>query len=229
MTASEAESYGLNNTFWNGLTEENRELYRRVRPLRKSTYTVHNPIGRIEETLETLDQDARRLGGRLELCPDFQRGHVWSQAKQVAFIEAIFRGTAPMVIRFNCPSWGGKKSVSNGLELNSVQCIDGLQRLTAMREFVAGKFKVFGDQTFETLKGTTFDPSRIGFMWVLEMFDITSRDDLLQFYLDINSGGVVHSDEELTRVRGLLADARAGATPAETSAPASPRKRARKA
>ena len=34
--------------------------------------------------------------------------------------------------------------------------------------------------------------------------DLTSRATILQWYLDINAGGVVHSREEISRVRELL-------------------------
>ena len=50
--------------------------------------------------------------------------------------------------------------------------------------------------------------NRMGAMWTMEMFNIASRADLLQFYLDLNSGGVVHSDAELARVGQLLVEAK---------------------
>ncbi len=53
----------------------------------------------------------------------------------------------------------------------------------------------------------------MGAMWTMEMFNIASRADLLQFYLDLNSGGVVHTDDELARVGQLLAEAKGETIP----------------
>ena len=120
------------------------------------------------------------------------------------------RGTAPLEIRFNCPSWGGdvEETVVQGLKASGIQCIDGLQRLTALRDFVAGRFKVFNGYTLQDLEGTSFSFRRTGMAWTLEMFTIATRADLLQFYLDLNTGGVVHASEEIRRVTGLLDNAR---------------------
>ena len=38
----------------------------------------------------------------------------------------------------------------------------------------------------------------------IEMFDFDDKRDLLQFYIDLNSGGVVHSKEEIERVKSIL-------------------------
>lgn len=206
MSISEAERFGVSDEYWSRLSERDRALYQEIRPLRKSAYEVSVPIARIESTLSQLDADARLQGGELELIPDFQRGHVWTQDKQIAFMESVARGVAPLVIRFNSPAWlslseGGHKE--SDMNPHSVQCIDGLQRLTAMREFVAGNFKIFGNYTIDDLDNTQFSFKRIGMMWNMEMFTFQRRSDLLQFYLDLNSGGVVHSEAELQRVREL--------------------------
>ena len=39
---------------------------------------------------------------------------------------------------------------------------------------------------------------------VIRMYDFKYKKDLLRFYLDINSGGTAHTDNELNRVHGLL-------------------------
>lgn len=210
--------YGLSEEYWGRLSEADRQLYRNIRPMRQAAYTVQNRISGIERTLEDLDRDAKTMGGELELDPDFQRGHVWSQEKQIAFIEAILRGTAPLVIRFNSPGWTGHRNPGSvqGLNPGSIQCVDGLQRLTAMREFVAGKFPVFGQYHMADLEGTAFALSRLNKTWTMEVYDIPTRAELLQFYLDLNTGGVVHSPEEIERVQGLLEKERT-AKPAKRS------------
>ena len=200
----DAARHGLSDEYWNGLTEEGRAMYDIVRPLRKSVYAVQQPILMIERTLRQLDEDARGQGGSLQLNPDFQRGHVWDQPRQIAFLESVIRGVAPMNIRFNCANWD-MKMVDKDCDMNpdDIVCVDGLQRLTALRDFVAGKFKVFDRYTIKDLENTPFSFKRMQANWTMEIFDIKSRKDLLNFYLDINRGGVVHTEEELARVEAL--------------------------
>ena len=67
---------------------------------------------------------------RLELNPDFQRGHVWTEEQQIAFVEFMLRGgKSAKVIYFNHPGW------MDDWKGNMV-CVDGLQRLTACMRFI---------------------------------------------------------------------------------------------
>lgn len=94
--------------------------------------------------------------------------------------------------------------VKGDIKEHTFECIDGLQRLTAVRKFLAGEFTVFGGLTAADLKGTPFDVSRFRFQFCV--YEFVSRSELLQFYLDLNTGGTVHSESELARVRQLLDD-----------------------
>lgn len=212
----ENDAFGLSDEYWASLDERNRDLYRVIRPLRHASYKVDVPLARIEGMLEEYAKDAKTMGGTLEINPDFQRGHVWTRDKQEAYIENLFRGLAPATLRFNCAGWQGLKKTGD-LNPGDIVCIDGLQRLTAVREFMAGNITVFGGKTAQDLKGSSFDPSRsTSWRISVEMFEIPTRAELLQFYLDINRGGVVHAPEELERVEGLL---QAAKTPARKATP----------
>jgi len=58
-----------------------------------------------------------------EICPDFQRGHVWDDAKSIAYVEFCLKGgVSARTLFFNCPGWQNK---------GPMQLVDGLQRLTA--------------------------------------------------------------------------------------------------
>lgn len=140
--------------------------------------------------------------GDLDLCPDFQRGHVWTQHQQTHFIENCLRGVVPSsgyLIQFNSPSWGDEGAQTDlpaGL-----QCVDGLQRFTAVNEFVGGRIKPFGIRVDE-LAGTRFCHKRMHMKVAVHGF--TRRADLLEHYLAINAGGTPHSASELDRVKELL-------------------------
>jgi hypothetical protein len=198
-------AHDLADKYWLGLSQRDRDLYDLVRPLRKSRHTCDYRVADIERWLGRFEEDCVTTGGKFELCPDFQRGHCWSHEKQMAFVAAMLRGNAPMLVRFNNPSYGERREEqTQDIGYNDMCCIDGLQRLTALRDFVSGKFRVFGC-TAQELDGTSFGLKRAHYTFKVEVHSFVNRKELLQFYLDLNDGGVVHSAEELARVRGLLA------------------------
>ena len=85
--------------------------------------------------------------------------------------------------------------------------LDGKQRLQAARLFIANKLPVFGglyrkDFTWQG-KNLNSMPPLLSFTFYVN--DLQTRAEILQFYLDLNAGGVVHSDAEIDRVRQLLA------------------------
>ena len=196
-----AAAYGLSDEYWGRLTPEERDLYDVVRPLRSAAYKVDFFLSGLERQLQELSDQAQTMGGVFELIPDFQRGHVWDQPKQIAFMENMMRGSAPATIKFNSP---GRPDKAADIHPYTMVCVDGLQRLTAMRAFMKDEFAVLGRRASEWAD-TPFDPRRL--RWSLECFDFGSRAEVLQFYLDLNTGGVVHTQDELDRVRTLHAQA----------------------
>lgn len=153
-------------------------------------YQINMPIARIPKWLEDMKNE---IG--LELNPDFQRGHVWTKAQQSAYIEFLLRGgESGRIIYFNCPSWMGR-----GDKDYPLQCVDGLQRLTAVTRFLNNKIKAFG----HLLREYDGDiPTRIDLLFNIN--SLQTRAEVLKWYLEFNSGGTVHSEAELNKVRSLL-------------------------
>jgi hypothetical protein len=80
--------------------------------------------------------------------------------------------------------------------------VDGLQRLTAILKFLRNELPIFEgyfrkDYTEDRL------PHQASVHIAFGEFD--RRPDILRWYLQINAGGIVHTEEELSRVRQLLA------------------------
>lgn len=188
------------------LTEYEQKLEDLVRPLGAAKWKTDVFWSRLEDSFTELGVDH----GGLELIPDFQRGHVWSKFQQSHFVENCLRGIVPssgLLIQFNSPFWGdhrGETDLPAGL-----QCVDGLQRYSAVTGFVRGEVKAFGLSAAD-FAGTQFDPKRL--RMTIAVHDFTSRAELLAFYLALNSGGSQHSEEEIERVRGLLDTAKAVAS-----------------
>lgn len=193
----------LNPSYWDKLSAKDQALYGIVRPMPAPVYTVDWHVGDLEKILASQERDIIESGGTFELEPDFQRGHVWTVAQRIAFVESMVRKTAPNRIMFNCPGWSRSSAGTGDIPDHTFQCIDGLQRLTTLRKFLAGEFTVFGEAklSFRDLKGTPFDLCRLRLQMAVYEFD--SRAELLSLYLDLNNGGTVHTQSEIDRVRAL--------------------------
>lgn len=97
--------FGLSRQYWASLSPKNQALYHLVRPQPKAAYEVDVQLGYVEDFILAQQRDLPKMGGSFELDPDFQRGHVWTDAQRIAYVESIIRGTAPTRILFNCPGW----------------------------------------------------------------------------------------------------------------------------
>lgn len=194
--------YGLSSNLWNELDDKTKSLYHLVRPMQSSNYAVSIELHHLERQLERYDSEAKKDGGELKLNPDFQRGHVWSLEKQISYIENLIRGVAPINIKFNCAKFIDYHAKVTGMNGFDMVCVDGLQRMTAVLSFMKGDFKIFDNaHDVNSLAGTPFAIRRYSFLF--EIYDIRDYGDLIQFYIDLNTGGVVHSNEEIDRVKKL--------------------------
>lgn len=134
--------------------------------------------------------------GDVDLDPDFQRGHVWTLDKQIAFVEFVLRGgDSARNLYFNCPNFqmGGTKHYV---------LVDGKQRLTAALAFLDDKVPVFGGHYYSEFEDRP-DIMTVRFRWHVN--NLKTRAEVLQWYLDLNTGGVVHTDEEIAKVQRMLA------------------------
>lgn len=132
----------------------------------------------------------------LVLNPDFQRGHVWSEEQQTKYIEFILKGgKTARVIYLNNPQWHFE--VKSGYK--GFVCVDGLQRITAIRRFVNNEIKAFGYYLKEYE-----DSMRNKIDMRLHINDLQTKKEVLQWYLDFNDGGTPHTEEEINRVKSLL-------------------------
>lgn len=137
-------------------------------------------------------------GGLLDLDPDFQRAHVWTEDKQIQFVQFVLRGgKSAQNIYFNCASWSGR---NNWKTEQPILLVDGKQRLEAARRFMRNEIPAFG-----SLFSEYTDRIRItGPSFRMHVNDLQTRAMVLQWYLDLNTGGVVHTSEEIEKVRQLL-------------------------
>lgn len=134
----------------------------------------------------------------LQLNPKFQRGHVWTEEQQIAWLEYFLRGgKSGNVVYFNNPSW--HYNVKDGA-YNEYVCVDGLQRITAIMRFINNEIKVFGSYFKEYEDPIVLHRFTIKF----NVNDLKSEKEVLQWYLDMNAGGTPHTTEEIERVKQMI-------------------------
>jgi len=159
---------------------------------RDGNFQQDMPIERLPAWIETEQKNG------LQLCPDFQRGHVWTTAQQVAFIEYLLRhGKSGRTLYFNCPDY--TRVVKTG-SYQEFLCVDGLQRITAILKFLNNEIMAFGSFFCEFTDTLSMFEDTI----VIKVNNLPSREAVLQWYIEMNSGGTPHSDDEIERVKDLL-------------------------
>lgn len=145
------------------------------------------------------DKNNRDFDYHLQLNPDFQRGHVWTEEQQIRYIETLLIGGAKhaRIIYLNCPDW----NLDNETDYHDFTCVDGLQRFTAIEKFVENKIPAFGTlfKDFED-----YDYLKRYPMVKININNLKSREEVLRWYLQINDGGTPHTKEEIDRVKKLL-------------------------
>ena len=141
--------------------------------------------------IEWIDKNIKE--NNLQLNPDFQRGHVWTEEQQAAYIEFRLRGgTTGKLIYLNCQGWMGDFR-------GDFVCVDGLQRITAIQRFMNNEIKAFGAyyKDFEDKLPRDLD-------MVVNVNNLKTRKEVLQWYIEMNNGGTPHTKEEINRVKALL-------------------------
>lgn len=160
-------------------------------------YVVDVPIGYIKDKIDdwSSSSEGKGRGLNLQLNPDFQRGHVWTKEQQIAFMEFILRGGKTSSIQFNHPNWMGSFK-------GEFVCVDGLQRLTAISKFVSNELPVFNG----TYLNDFDDPKLLlrKYSISIRINNLKTRKEVLKWYLELNSGGTPHSENEIKKVEEML-------------------------
>ncbi len=139
----------------------------------------------------------------INLDPSFQRAHVWTQTQQIEWLEFFFRGgKTGRVIYFNCPCWQSWREYKKN-EYNEMVIVDGKQRLEAIRRFLNNEIKVFDSFYHEY----TDKLRAIQHTIRINVNTLQTEKEVIQWYLQMNSGGTPHTSAEIERVKNLLEQA----------------------
>ena len=164
--------------------------------IRIVTEQARYPLDSVSSLLES---------GNYKLDPDYQRRHRWSRSQKSRLIESfIMNVPVPPIFLYE-------------YDYNRYEVMDGLQRLTAVKEFYTNSFDLVGLEYWKELEGMTYSslPSRIRdgisrrYLSSIVLLKETSHgeedpEQLKRFVFGrINTGGVQLSHQE---VRNALYD-----------------------
>lgn len=162
----------------------------------------------LEDTLFGYDDPEMR--SKVDLNPVFQRGHVWTKEQQIAYVENFLRSPQSInktiylndLFLFNSVS---KVTAKNNMVSDKIVCLDGLQRLTAVLDFINGKFEIFGGLRYEDILNSP-DKSKILGKCNFDIYylSLQTNKEVIDFYVDFNAGGTPHTKEEIERVKNLI-------------------------
>jgi len=159
--------------------------FKDIPQLTQARYRVNMSWDYIFEWLEKYNCD---------LTPDFQRDYVWTGKQKTDYIEWILRGgLTGKDIYLNHPNW--MRSFEGNLII-----IDGKQRLNDVKEFLSNKLKAYGyyfNEYEDKLSYWRYD-------FLVNVADLKTRKEILTWYLQLNTGGTVHTEDEIEKVKELI-------------------------
>ena len=161
---------------------------------REGSWQANMPMRYIYDRIKEWEEDEYY---QLQLNPNFQRGHVWTEEQQIAYVEFLLRGgKSAKVIYFNKPSWQNSSIIN---DYDDFVCVDGLQRLTAVMRFLNNEIKVLGTyyKDFE-------DKLPMGIDLIFNVNNLKTEKEVLQWYVDMNAGSTPHTNEEIERVKRMI-------------------------
>ena len=171
-----------------------------LREINKPLLTFGEPFFGLLSTSSAIKQF------NINLNPDYQRDHVWTLYQKEAFVGHILEGgeTLPVVI-------------NKGDEYKNFisEVIDGKQRIQACLDWENGD--IYGKTNKGVLIHMT-DLDEVGTRMVDNMIGLKyamvklCRIEILELYLKLNSGGTLHKQFEIDKVKELLLEERRDAT-----------------
>lgn len=156
--------------------------------LQKITYKnkggVNIPLKSFENNLTDLY--------KVDLNPLFQRDYVWTKTDSIAYIEWFLRTNDAIGV---CPAT--TITLNRDVETDTHKLVDGKQRVNALLCFCRGELKVF-NQYFKDFKFSSWKPDL--YFSIVEL----QGNDLIDYYIAINSMGVKHTEEEIEKAKKLI-------------------------
>jgi len=138
----------------------------------------------------------------LEVNSDFQRGHVWTESQQIEWVEYfLMGGKSGRTLYFNAAWWGDFDK--SKFEYIDFVLVDGLQRLTAIKRFVADNLPIFDGYYISDFEDS-LKRRVLRYNLTININSLRSKREVLTWYIQMNAGGTPHTQAEIDKVEALL-------------------------
>lgn len=151
-------------------------------------YKVDVSLRHLKSTIQDYISDFN-----LDLCPNFQRGHVWSNEQRIRFVEFMLEGGRTSPILLNHTNWRNLKTKLD----DRFVVVDGLQRLTSLLMFLDDKISVYDNYVYSEFDNVKFNIQ-------IYINDLKTEKEVLQWYLQLNEGGTPHTKDEIDKVKNMI-------------------------
>jgi hypothetical protein len=128
------------------------------------------------------------LSGKLTIQPEYQRNYIYADGKRdVAVIHSLLKGYPLGLIYFNKPS------------PDSLEVLDGQQRITSFGRFVTGKFAIKDENGMEQyFTGLAKDKQELILQSKILVYECEGTEtEIKEWFKTINTVGVPLNDQEL--------------------------------
>lgn len=196
----------VNNNYGNPIRNENQKSYYNwmdVKKLNDNRETfVRNDDIRLNYSqtgLESLFHKAYYFGVDFE--PEYQRDYVWDESDKIKLIDAIYNNVD--IGKFAFIHLSDEEWEKNGFKY-AYEILDGKQRYKAILEFYESRFQYNG-LYFKDLSPKDQLHFKRYTVNVAETHNL-DREQKLRYFLMLNTGGRIMSEEHLNKVRKMLID-----------------------
>jgi hypothetical protein len=155
------------------------------------TYLKHFSVGEIVEGFVYNELEGKGLyglSGRLTIQPEYQRNYIYADGKRdVAVITSLLKGYPLGLVYFNKPT------------PETLEVLDGQQRITSFGRFITGKFAIKDDNGMEQyFSGLAKDKQEKILNSEILVYECEGTEtEIKEWFKTINTVGVPLNDQEL--------------------------------
>lgn len=160
-------------------------------------YKVDFDARRLHDNLYTYNTFTEKTGLSLKdtisyMTPTFQRkNNKWNKKQKTRFVENLLSGCRSEITLFT----------TKHDNMDDCEILDGLQRLTAVSEFILGEFPIFDDVYFHQIATPNiFINGRVS----IRVYEFPTLRKAVEFYIAMNEG-ITHSPEDIQHAKNFLA------------------------
>lgn len=127
-----------------------------------------------------------------DAVPKFQRDNdKWTKKMKISYVENLIKGCKPQPLML----------YTIGDDLQDAMILDGLQRTTAIYDFVVGNIKIFGGYSYKDLVDNKI--IRIGVTIPIRIYTFNNEAEVVNFYIEMNEN-ITHSSKDIDKARKYL-------------------------